>query len=235
MIEPVIHQLNLLNIDPKTILDIGSRDLDQSIEFRQRFKDAKILAFEPNPQQKNICQEKAARYNIDFYSIAISKIDGVIEFNAVDPSCKDPNIGASSILNFSDELVKQSIKRHSEMPVQTNKIKVESRNLDNFLNEKGITNIDVIWMDVQGLELEILKSSPIIISNTRLIHLESEFRTIYKDQPLYPEIKEYLESIGFKEVYNRQEYRPEYKNWDDFNYPSDTDSIFINLNEGNRI
>lgn len=235
MIEPVIHQLNLLNIDPKTILDIGSRDLDQSIEFRQRFKDAKILAFEPNPQQKNICQEKAARHNIDFYSIAISKIDGIIEFNAVDPSCKDPNIGASSILNFSDELVKQSIKRHSEMPVQTNKIKVESRNLDNFLNEKGITNIDVIWMDVQGLELEILKSSPIIISNTRLIHLESEFRTIYKDQPLYPEIKEYLESIGFKEVYNRQEYRPEYKNWDDFNYPSDTDSIFINLNEGNRI
>jgi FkbM family methyltransferase len=235
MIEPVIHQLNLLNIDPKTILDIGSRDLDQSIEFRQRFKDAKILAFEPNPQQKNICQEKAARHNIDFYSIAISKIDGIIEFNAVDPNCKDPNIGASSILNFSDELVKQSIKRHSEMPVQTNKIKVESRNLDNFLNEKGITNIDVIWMDVQGLELEILKSSPIIISNTRLIHLESEFRTIYKDQPLYPEIKEYLESIGFKEVYNRQEYRPEYKNWDDFNYPSDTDSIFINLNEGNRI
>jgi hypothetical protein len=49
------------------------------------------------------------------------------------------------------------------------------------------------------------------------------------------EIKEYLESIGYSEVYNREQYRPEYKNWDNFNYPSDTDSIFINLNEGYRI
>ena len=235
MIEPVIHQLNLLKIDPKSILDIGSRDLDQAIEFRNAFQDAKILAFEPNPEQKDICQKKASLYNIDFYSLAISKNDGIVEFNAVDPNCKDPNIGASSILNFSNELVQQSIKRHSEMPVQTQKIKVESRNLDNFLNEKGIVNIDVIWMDVQGLELEILKSSPKTISNTKLIHLESEFRTIYENQPLYPEIKQYLESIGFREVYNRQEYRPEYKNWDNFNYPSDTDSIFIKDNESDRI
>lgn len=235
MIEPVIHQLNLLRIDPKTILDIGSRDLDQAVEFRNYFKDAKILAFEPNPQQKNICEQKSSKYNIDFYPIAISKTDGIVKFNAVDPNCKDPNIGASSILNFSDELISQSIQRHNEMPVQTNKIEVESRNLDNFLIQKGLINIDVIWMDVQGLELEILKSSPKTISRTKLIHLESEFRTIYKNQPLYPEIKNYLESIGFKEVYNREEYKPEYKNWDNFNYPSDTDSIFVNLNEGNRI
>ena len=84
-------------------------------------------------------------------------------------------------------------------------------------------------MDTQGSELEIIKSSPNTFSKTKIIHIESEFRTIYQDQPLYPEVKAYLESIGFKEIYNRQPYKPEYKNFNDFNYPSDTDSIFIKI------
>ena len=121
------------------------------------------------------------------------------------------------------------------MPVQTIKVEVLSRNLNNFLKEKSIDKLDVIWMDVQGLELEILQSSVEVIKNTKLIYLESEFRTIYKDQPLYPDIKKYLEEIEYKEIYNRVEYRPEYAKWDNWDYPGDTDSIFINLNECNRI
>ena len=43
------------NFQPKVILDIGSRDLEQSIEFTSVYPLAEIYAFEPNPEQYKIC------------------------------------------------------------------------------------------------------------------------------------------------------------------------------------
>ena len=229
MIEPFVHFIRLHNISPETILDIGSRDLMQSVEFRRFFPYSRIIAFEPNPDQFDICNSISQFAGIEFYPIAISKLDCEVDFYAVDKNCKDPNVGASSLLSFSEDLHKQCIERHGEMRVWANKIKVKSRNLDNILKEISASEAEVIWMDTQGSELEIIKSSPNTFSKTKIIHIESEFRTIYQDQPLYPEVKAYLESIGFKEIYNRQPYKPEYKNFNDFNYPSDTDSIFVKI------
>ena len=229
MIETLVHFIRENNIYPNTILDIGSRDLIQSIEFRNLFPYSRIIAFEPNPDQFEICDYHSKIARIEFYPIAISKTDCEVDFYAVDKNCKDPNIGASSLLSFSEDLHKQCIERYGERQVWANKIKVKSRNLDNILQEISASEAEVIWMDTQGSELEIIKSSPDTFSKTKIMHIESGFRTIYEGQPLYPEVKSHLESIGFKEIYNRQPYKPEYKNFDDFNYPSDTDSIFVKI------
>jgi hypothetical protein len=50
------------SFEARIILDIGSRDLDQSIEFSSVYKNSKIYAFEPNPEQFNICLNKSINY-----------------------------------------------------------------------------------------------------------------------------------------------------------------------------
>ena len=41
---------------PTVILDVGSRDLEESIQMSTAFPNTRIIAFEPNPNQFVICQ-----------------------------------------------------------------------------------------------------------------------------------------------------------------------------------
>lgn len=59
---------------PQVILDIGSRDLDQSFEFKITYPKAKIIAFEPNPEQTEyILSREPAENGIDFFSCSFGK------------------------------------------------------------------------------------------------------------------------------------------------------------------
>jgi FkbM family methyltransferase len=71
---------------PSVIIDAGSRDLGQSIEFSNEFPTAQIYAFEPNPHQYQICVDLAREYkNIKVLPFALSDIDGEATFH-VTPS-----------------------------------------------------------------------------------------------------------------------------------------------------
>ena len=63
--------------------------------------------------------------------------------------------------------------------------------------ENNISVIDLIWMDIQGAELMALKGLGERIKDVNIIHSEVEFFEIYKNQPLFIEIKKYLNKRGF--------------------------------------
>ena len=55
-----------------------------------------------------------------------------------------------------------------------------------------------MWLDMQGAELAMLKGATDLLSTIKLIYTEVEFIEAYKDQPLYKDIKLWLESKGFQ-------------------------------------
>ena len=57
-----------------------------------------------------------------------------------------------------------------------------------------------MWLDLQGMEYEALKSSPKILATVKAILLEVEFVEAYKGQILFKDIKKWLESENFKMV-----------------------------------
>lgn len=203
-----------LNKPVEIVFDIGSRDLDQSIEFTSVYPNAKIFAIEANPEQKQECETKSKNYkNIDFTHTALSSVNGNIDFYAVikeklqklsfESEAPEANIGASSIYGHDQSYIDSVVEEQGLFRCTERKYSIPSTTLDNFCLSKKIDFIDVIWIDTQGSELEIFKSGLNILRKTKIIHTETQYKKMYKNQPLYPEVKEFFENNGFEIVFNR--------------------------------
>jgi FkbM family methyltransferase len=178
-----------------TICDIGSRDLNESVEFRRVFPDASIIAFEPNPRQYAECSLKAMRNNIEFYPYAVSDKDGLVSFLPIDME-KSPikNVGASSLLPITE------VYRQRENLLQAPPISVKSCRIDTFCKDHNIKNIDCAWIDVQGMGFEVLKGFGDLLNSLQVLHIELEYVEMYKGEKLYPEVNEFLLASGFKNI-----------------------------------
>jgi FkbM family methyltransferase len=170
--------------DPEVILDIGSRDLDQSIELRSAFPNARIIAFEPNPEQYKLCYERSKLFGIDFVGCAVSDEEGESDFWIM-----DFNEGGSSLL------------KPINVPWSTNiskKVTVPCRRIDNVLKELGIDHVDCVWMDVQGYELKVLKSFGNYLKGVKVIHGEASPNPNYEGHVQITELESYLIQNDFE-------------------------------------
>jgi 2-O-methyltransferase len=179
------------NSSPEVILDVGSRDLNESIELLSAFPSAKIIAFEPNPIQFSICQQRTQEYsNISVYEYACSDEESLVDFYVV-----EGNVGASSMLE-PIHMPGGWDNNYQDRP--WHKISgIKARRLENVLTELGIDKVDVIWMDVQGNELRALKGLGSYINTVKMIHAEAAQKAYYKDQSLKNDLEDWLQSQGF--------------------------------------
>lgn len=204
-IEPSIYTFNkltkiaddLLGVNNiNTILEFGSRYGEDSIAFAKRYPKATVFAFECNPNTLVACKKNINDYkNIILTEKAVSNIDGSVSFFKIDKdktetTWLDGNQGASSLLKASG---KYPIEKYVQ-----EEIKVESIMLSTFISKNRLNYIDILWMDIQGAELFALKGLKSDIEKVKIIHIEVEFFEIYKDQVLFDEIAEFLNSNGFE-------------------------------------
>lgn len=196
-----VHELSVqLNpyFDPssiKTVLDVGSRDATESINLKRCYPNAQIYAFECNPAAIELCKKNIIDHSdITLVTKAVSDIVGTLDFYAIDPqqtitAHADGNIGASSLLTANPAYP-------YEKYVQK-KISVESVTLEKWAKEMQVNEIDILWMDLQGAELRAFRGMGNLIGHVKAIFTEIEFNEIYVNQPLFPEIDDYLTSRGF--------------------------------------
>ena len=69
--------------------------------------------------------------------------------------------------------------------------------MTNLLENIDISNIKDVIIDVQGAELEVLKSFDDKIENFNNIKTEVSTISYYKDQVLFPELNNFLNKKGF--------------------------------------
>lgn len=195
--KPEQHIFKLLEItnqylksDINVILDIGARDLTESIFLSENYPNAKVISFECNPQTLPICREKSKNYpNIELIDKAVNEYDGTCKFYPINPSktkttWEDGNPGASSLFIANDNYP-------FEKYVQ-DEIEVDCIRIDTILKERNIDKIDIIWMDLQGAELIALKSIGDILKNVSIICTETEMTPMYKNQALFKDIDFFL-------------------------------------------
>jgi FkbM family methyltransferase len=181
---------------PKIILDVGTRDLAESIEIAGVFPNATILAFEPNPSQFQYCLERSQQHpNIRVFEYAITDVEGPLDFYVV-----GLNYGGSSLLEPID--VPYSDKTHV-------KVTVQGRRLDSVLAELGIEKVDSIWMDVQGNELKAIQGLGKYLDTVQIMHTEACPNPYYVGHQSKTELEAYVASQGFDyrfEVHNGHPY-----------------------------
>jgi len=179
---------------PKVIIDAGSRDLAESIQMSEAFPEATILAFEPNPYQYKICYEASKNYtNIRVFEYACGDIEDTVDFWLV-----NENVGASSILEPAEKFINAGWQYgHRDCTFQ--KIPgIRVRRLDSFLQQIGIDKVDVIWMDVQGNELQALQGLGDYIKDVKVMHTEAAITPYYKGHQPKEVLEKWIQEQGFR-------------------------------------
>ena len=125
------HQSRLIT-DPKTIFDVGANVGQSAKTYRRLYPNADIWSFEPFPATyKTLCRSLSDER---FHPTQLALSDRI--------SKTELNIGAQSITN--------SLLRRETDTGET--IEVQTDTIDHFCWANGISNIDILKVDVEGAE-----------------------------------------------------------------------------------
>ncbi len=171
----------------RNILIVGAyygREIDNLLK---NYPNAEIYAFEPNPKYFEGLEHKYSQNRkVHCYQYAVAKTDGWMEFYETNLE------GSGSILPIND---KSDVVNDYGIR-QTEKFTVKTISLDNFSAIQG-QKIDLIWIDVQGAELNVLEGAGNILQNTKCIFLEVwASKTLYKDQCRLIDLEKFLIRYG---------------------------------------
>ncbi len=176
------------------IFEVGAFDGSDSVKLAKMWPQGTIVSFEANPERFSQYQKKAMEFaNMQGYNLAVNTYNGTAEFflcwgtNGVDPIFE----GASSLLPASD-----SMAVHYMGP----KISVPCVILDDWCQQNRIDAFDFLWLDLEGFEIQFLRSSPHILRNASVIYTETNFYEFRKATSQYGELKSFLESEGFEVI-----------------------------------
>lgn len=168
------------------ILDIGSRDGDQAVEFKQALPDAEVIAFECHPDLV-----RQFTKGIRLVKKAVTNVTGTVPFYAIFQS----NKGASSLFEPKDRILPWD-----DTP-RYNEVEVEATRIDDWAREAGIKQIDAVWMDIQGAELLALEGFGSMLDTVKVIATEVEVKPVYEGKPAqFEELIPFLLNRGFSMV-----------------------------------
>ena|SRR3990167_7752803 len=177
------------------IVEAGAFDGSETITMAKKIKNSQIYSFEPIPELFDKLTGKAASFsNIKTYQLALADFNGETNFY----TSEEPN--APGIVSQSSAIMKPKEHLNYSATCFKNCIKVNAKTLDTWAKENNIDRVDFLWLDMQGYELNALKASPNILKTVKVIFTEVEFVEAYEGQPLYNEVKSWLEAQGFKIV-----------------------------------
>jgi FkbM family methyltransferase len=151
------------------------------------------------PRSRNLCfevdEQLCARLNQDavsgmeFYPFALGGRNGTRTFyTTVHPMC-------ASLFEPDERWA--DLYYNLDVMRKTGSGTVGVITLEQFVADKHIGAIDFIKADTQGAELEILQGTGSALDSVLCVVCEVEFVPLYKDQPLFGDIDNWLRSRGF--------------------------------------
>jgi FkbM family methyltransferase len=187
------------------ILDIGACEGEDSMRYLRQFPTAKVLAFEPVPNNIQIIKQRITGSEKERFTLspcAVGGKDGERRLHL--SSGRPPHVAddgwdygnkSSSLLEPADLMSKihNWIKFESTIPVDV-------ISLPTIFARYALEYVNLIHLDVQGAELEILEGAVSILSRVQCVWLEVADRAIYRGQPTAEDVRRFLELRGFSRI-----------------------------------
>ena len=183
------------------ILEAGAHSGSDTVRMAHAFPRSIIYAFEPEPNAyKKLIKKTYGYNNIHTYNIALG-----------DKNEKRKLYVSENLLDASSSLLLQtqiSKEIHPELKLNRS-VEVTVRTIDSWAQENNINRIDFMWLDMQGNELQAIKSAKNLLRTVKAIYTEVLKYNTYEGAPLYQEFKEWMEREGFtakieREIYDEQ-------------------------------
>ncbi len=173
-----------------TIATAGASWGTYVIEMSRLWPESTIHAFEPNPRVYDGLNQNLQMANLSntvkTYNFALGAKNEMADFY-VDAR----NTSYASSL-FHPLKVDGFLEKPIQVPVLT---------LDTWSEINQVSQVDFLFLDMQGAEGHMLQASPNILKTVKVIELEFFTSPVYEGTMLLDEIKPFLENLGFKTLY----------------------------------
>jgi FkbM family methyltransferase len=175
----------LIEVEHPVIVDGGANRGGTVAKLRARFPGAAIHAFEPIPAlAEHLRGRFAADPGVRVHAAALGADDGELAF------CVNASSATSSALEPS------ALARRYQAG---NVAALERITVPRARLAAAIAGpIDVLKLDLQGLEIEALRGLGAKIADVRVILTEVEFVPLYDGQPLFADVDAHLRGRGFR-------------------------------------
>jgi len=160
-----------------------------------------VIGFEPDPREFDILVNKD-NTNIRYFNYALSDQSADLTYYITKGHGKSsiykPNMG---ILGCYKDVERFHIVKEEKL--DSSRVK----SLDFLFEENLVNDLDFMKLDTQGSELLILKGGQEkAIPKVFGIQVETEFIEMYKGQPLFRHVDEFLDAKGFALIDLRRQY-----------------------------
>jgi len=180
-------------LDERSILivDIGAQNLENEEHIYSSLASSKlpnrIIGFEPLEERCQERMQKASNKNsLSLFPTFIGDGNQHI-FYVNDPDA------TSSLFPLNQEIINQFVDLEGLRTIRTEIANTTS--LDVAIKQEEY--VDFLKLDIQGAELMVLQHALTTLTKTLVVHSEVSFFEIYKGQPLFSEVEQYMRSQGF--------------------------------------
>jgi len=159
----------LVGTDSKIMLEIGACEGNDSNLFLRIFKNLKLFCFEADPDNCRDHRRIVKSSRCQLIDGAISDQDGTITFNrsgGIHPGVSKNRRSSGSVNKPTGHL-----NLHPWCTFEQS-ITIPSYTLDVWCKQNNITQIDLIWADVNGAETKMLVGGAEILKRTRYLYTE---------------------------------------------------------------
>lgn len=166
------------------VWDVGANSGQYAQMLRMIGFRGKICSFEALPSVYNILKKKAEK-------------DSNWEIRG--PFAVGSKAGPISFYETSDS-VSSSLLKPKYASIEK-EIKIEVKPLSKFIEDKSMIESKLLKIDVQGAELDVIKSCGEHIYHFNFIQLEASVNPLYYNEKNYLDILSFLKTHGFKPIF----------------------------------
>jgi FkbM family methyltransferase len=173
---------------PATVVDVGANVGDWSAAILSLVQPRQLVLFEPDPRLGAALDRRFGKYpQVTVIHKAVGRDTRAVELLQTSSSW------ASSTIQPLAWAVADYGPQH--LTVEKRAV-VEQSDLDSALQE--LNQIDILKIDVQGTELQVLEGAQQVLTRTRIVVVEANWRHHYEGDSVFCALHDQLVRAGFE-------------------------------------